>query len=377
MEREMSDDQARSLHRDNVRAETGAVVVGHDLRDSVVITGDGNTVYIYGSRERAHLESAFRALADMVELPQVRQTVCGFQADFRAACAQIGRVGIYKSLHDAFQKLENQYRVLRDCLRRLPADGTAWETFEETEPDCSDTILELTRLITGMQHSEAEIRWRLRLDRAKGLLATGVERRDLEPTAVAVRLMKEILDQAPSRINAHLVGAAGDLRIPALAEALVTLSDRIDAQRIEATVSKLKDFRNGVTVLASLNAALTAFVRYHNFLQGLDDEVRLAEALLGTGLDVSSIADASSMWGQMIAELPSGEEIEWKAMIIEGLNDLDSALEDADAVTIRRVFRNYRSKVSRTFNRVDADLVRLCADLQRIGEPLALVLSLL
>jgi hypothetical protein len=72
----------------------------------------------------------------------------------------------------------------------------------------------------------------------------------------------------------------------------------------------------------------------------------------------------------LVANVPD----EWAINLNKVIDTLATAINDQVVVTVRRLFRRFRSQIGRRFRQVDLELLALCQDLQRIGESLDLVL---
>ena len=68
---------------------------------------------------------------------------------------------------------------------------------------------------------------------------------------------------------------------------------------------------------------------------------------------------------------------DWAMALRKASTDLESALTNKVLVKVKQAFRRYRSQTSRRFRRVDDDLLKLCQELQKIGESLNLLLRVI
>jgi hypothetical protein len=186
--------------------------------------------------------------------------------------------------------------------------------------------------------------------------------------------LNRVLAIQPSRINTNLNSAARTLRLPTLVSAMKFIFDKLARSNLDR--DKIRQFQEGVEVLAELNERLIALVNGHDYWQELDLELRRIEG----NLEKYSI-ELEMSWPDLKARtdvLFAGEIRDpWTVAFEQDGQNLDLALNAQNPAKIKRYFRMYRRRASDRFYRVDASLKRLCEELREVGEPLASVLRII
>lgn len=322
--------------------------------------------------ETQMISQGLTALIKLLRSPEVRTAVVAFQTDFEAASGQIDLMNDYKQLHDLMQQLENRYFLLYNDQRRLPADDTAWDNILMNEPDLRAKIADLLEAVNRASFDSAEVAWTRQLERARDELHTAAEDLDLDSLQSATRGLSRFLNRQPSRINAQLVTTAANLRLDKLIEALTAVKQKLAAAASIYSQEVVDQLDQGVAALDDLAGRLSQLVQMHNALQDIDDELRRVEASLAQ--DTADLEDAWYDLEPMVADLCRGQTDEWAVELQETAATLGQALADAAPVHVRRHFRRFRSQVGRRFRQVDMALLALCQDMQKVGEPLDLLL---
>ncbi len=137
----------------------------------------------------------------------------------------------------------------------------------------------------------------------------------------------------------------------------------------------LDEFTKGVEALGKLSVSLSHSIYDHDSLQDIDDELRRIEAQIYDMIDEIEYA-----WPYLKLKTQAmcdKNPNDWKKELSLAGSTLEDILTAKDEVLIKRAFRNYRSKESRSFNQVDRNLLALCGELQKIGGPLARLLRVL
>ncbi|MCA9928533.1 MAG: hypothetical protein KC419_08650, partial [Anaerolineales bacterium] len=311
------------------------------------------------------------ALIRLLSKPEVRTAVVAFQTDFEAASEQIIILADFKLVHDLFQELENRYFLIKNDERRLPADDSAWDNISLNEPELQGKINDLLNVLKRPTFSTDENRWSQQLEKARDQVRTGVEEFELSELKAGVHVIFRILNRQPSRINAQLVATANTLRLDNLEQAINTISHTLLDSGIGAD-NVIEEIKRGVGALAGLDERLNQLVREHNGWQDIDDELRRVEVSLSTGIE--DLEDAWFDLEPMTRDMLNGTEQKWAADLDNVLTSLNTAINDRVDVTVKRLFRRFRSQVGRRFRQVDLELLTLCQDLQRVGESLDMLL---
>ncbi|KAA3657700.1 MAG: hypothetical protein DWQ04_27295, partial [Chloroflexi bacterium] len=315
--------------------------------------------------------NSLTALIRLLSKLEVRTAVVAFQTDFEAASEQIGILADYKLTHDLFQELENRYFLIQNDQKRLPADDSAWDNISLTEPEIQGKVNDLLTVMQRPTFTTDENRWTQQLEKAQKQIRDGVEEFDLNLLKGGTRIIYRILNRQPSRINAQLVATARTLRLDNIEEAIGTICDSMLGSGIEVD-NVIDEVQRGVGALAGLDDRLGSLVREHNGWQEIDDELRRVEASLSRSTE--DLEDAWFDLEPLTRNMLSRTEHKWATDLDKVLTSLDNAISEQVVVTVRRLFRRYRSQVGRRFRQVDLELLTLCQDLQRVGESLDMLL---
>lgn len=312
------------------------------------------------------------ALIKLMRSPEVFQAITSFQADFQAASEQIALMNDYKQIHDLFQELETRFFLIYNDQKRLPGDDSAWENIEVNEPEVRLKINDIIQTVQLATFANEEARWTQQLEKVKDDIRQGVETYDYKLLQAGINPLYRILNRQISRINAQLVATAGVLRLDTLEQAMQTISSSLaQSDYAQETIGEVQ---NSVAALSGLNERVNNLVREHNSWQELDDELRRVEGTLNQGID--ELADAWHDLEPMTHNLVDGITVEWAANLAEVCEELGKALAEGTAVSVRRLFRRFRSQQGRRFRQVDMDLLTMARELQEVGESLELLLML-
>jgi hypothetical protein len=174
-----------------------------------------------------------------------------------------------------------------------------------------------------------------------------------------------------------MVAAAAELQLGRLAQALADLRDLLAGDGPDpATTRRFAAVDEGLAGLVRLEQWLGAAVEQHHHCQQADDELRWIESQVARDTGELSFA-----WGSLRPRLAGlygvVAQTTWAGRLQAGGADLDAALEVGDMPRALRAFRSVRSLANRGFNQVDKNLLDLCEQLQRVGQPLAVLLRTL
>lgn len=319
----------------------------------------------------------FVALSELMAIAQVRNALIAFRTDFQSATKQIEELSIYKQIHDLFQQLEDVYEQLHQACKRVAGDDSAWDDIDANEPELHNVADDLLRVADQANFAPKESLWTRRLDRSRSDLRSAVERSDAEQVRSATqRIYDDVLDREVSRVNIRLIEAARALQLGALLVALQTVRASMTGMNLSPEASQQFDlFVQGLSAFQTFQTRLDVLVSCHDGFQSLDDELRRVrnsierdpEELEFAWIDIKPLAE----------HLVASHEADWSVKLNENCSQLDAALAAGDWNKTRRVFLRYRSHVNRSFNQIDKDLLDLCEQLQRVGQPLNLVVQLI
>jgi Effector-associated domain 10 len=321
------------------------------------------------------VSQGLNALADLMQYPEAMSAVITFRVDFQAACEQINIIANYKEVHDLLHTLEFQcYNGIVQESKRFPADETGLEILLDHELTLQKILREVQDVTARETIATKEVIWLEDLKRAQVELQGAIEELDTRRLQRSVWLLNRVLAIQPSRINTNLNSAARTLRLPTLVSAMKFIFDKLARSNLDR--DKIRQFQEGVEVLAELNERLIALVNGHDYWQELDLELRRIES----NLEQDSI-ELEMSWPDLKARtdiLFAGEIGDpWTVAFEQDGQNLDLAINAQNPAKIKRYFRMYRRRASDRFYRVDASLKRLCEELREVGEPLASVLRII
>jgi hypothetical protein len=131
-------------------------------------------------------------------------------------------------------------------------------------------------------------------------------------------------------------------------------------------------FVQGVAALETLDARMSQLVRRHNLFQVLDNELRQIE--IGIDPDGRGLADAWPDLQPLHLQVCDDLSVAWAPRLIATVTELEQSLLAPAGQRTTMIFARYRGQVNQSFNQVDADLLKLCEELQGIGKSLDFVL---
>jgi hypothetical protein len=320
--------------------------------------------------DRRPIGEGLLALRTLMATPAVYAAVASGRDQFQDVLRQIGTLGYYKGLHDRLQQLDDCARVVDLDRCRLPQEPRAWNRLARSEPDLHAKI-DMVLQLAG--DSPAAALWISKLKRAQQEARAGVEQGDLDLLARAMNRIDDILGSVPWRINARLVEVAAGLPLRALAQNLSTVSTRLDGLDLDEWVARQwVVFVQGVAALEGLDVRLGQLVRQHNLLQELDNELRQIESRLDPdGRSLAQVWPDLQPLHRQVCDDPSAV---WVPRLIATATELEHSLADPSWQRTTMIFWRYRGQVSQSFNHVDADMLKLCEELQVIGKSLDFVL---
>ncbi|MCX6030641.1 MAG: hypothetical protein NT169_15260 [Chloroflexi bacterium] len=315
--------------------------------------------------------AGFLALLALLEQPDARAAVVAFRTDFEAACQQIGVLAHCKHLHDLFQQLQDRHRLIECDRKRLPADSSAWDSVAINGPELENALDDLLQA-TGRSPRAGDDVWGIgQIRQARDDLHAAMDGAALPLLNAAVQRLNRILAREPTRVNAQLVATAGALRLSAIATAITAVLNGLP----EGEAAVVQQLRNDGAELARLDGDLHGLVDLHDAWQAVGDELARIEGNLGQ--DTAELELAWPDLETMTARLCGNNGADWAVALTTAGADLRTALNACDPARARRLFQRYRSLAVRRFNQVDQDLLALCETLQKIGEPLNLLLRAL
>lgn len=321
-------------------------------------------------RPKYDVSESISALASLMQVPNVRTSVLSFHKDFETARTKINLINHYKSLHDKLQEIETAYYLVASDRESLPGDESAWDSLIINVLPLQESLFSFQDLfVTAVEQPPLWATW---LEKGQEGIDTAVIERDLRSLDRTLQYLYRGLDQGLPRVNARLVLAAADMPLDDLVTAMTAVHQTSMSQS-ELEVDTINAFARGVDTLAALADDLSDLVIYHDTWQGLDDELRRIQANL-----VEDIVELEVTWPdlkEMTTVLYGQSEERWALSLKTIATYLEEAMNNKPYPIIIGIFRSFRSQASRHFRRVDTDLLQLCRELQKVGEPLDLLLS--
>jgi hypothetical protein len=317
------------------------------------------------------LKRAFSA--GPVDAPGARDALAIFHSNFQAAYAQIQVLYDYKRLHDRFQDLDDLAGLIQQDLRRLPGDGAAWQSLGLYNAEFQDIVGSLLAIVRQASFAGEEARRMEQLSQQLGQsgaeMQAAIGNADGGQLRAVMARLNRVLIREPSRINSRLVAVANTLRLDTLVGTMTAVQRRLERPGVGR--ESVQQFEEGIAALAKLNERLAPLVANHDDWQALDDELRRVAANLE--LDLDELAVSWPDLKRMAQELCGDNPADWAQALRTSGDELESALGAENRNQARRLFWRFRGQTSRRFRQVDGELLALCRDLQKVGEPLDLL----
>lgn len=316
------------------------------------------------------LKRAFSA--EPMQALEGQDALVAFRSDFQIALKQIDVLYDYKRLHDLFQELGELYSLIDQDLKRLPSDQIAWESLELYSFELQDTINGLLDVARQAPLAVDETWWTQQLSQARAEMRMATENYDLAQLRSVTRRLNLVLAREFSRINTRLVAAADAMRLGNLVKTMTNIRNSLDFPGVDRQV--MRQFEESIEALARLNHNLAELVANHDSWQAIDDELRRIEATLD-----QDIVELELTWPdlkKMTHNLCGDSTADWAISLNRASDELESALLSENPVNTRRLFWRFHGQSSRRFRQVDSALLSLCQDLQKIVEPLDLLLRM-
>ena len=316
------------------------------------------------------VDAGLLALRTLMKTPEIYAAVAGGRDQFDDLLHQIGVLSQYKALHDVLQQLDDCMEMIDGERQRLPQDLRAWGRLAESEPELHAILGEALRLV---ERSPTDASWARKLERARDEARAGVEQGALELLSRAINRIADVLGAIPWRVNAQLVALAQVLPLPALVRNLAKVAEQMAALALdEWAASQRAVFVRGVAALEAIDRRLGQLVRRHDLFQHLDNELRPVESWIEA--DAIGLAqlwpDIQPLHAQVCDDLTAA----WAPRLVATATELERSLAEAGGQRTAMIFWRYRGQVSQSFNTVDADLLKLCDELQGVGRSLEFVL---
>jgi hypothetical protein len=321
-----------------------------------------------------YARDGLRALVDLMQQQEVRDTVVGFKAVFRDTRRQAEVVYNYKDLHDQLHEIQIQcYNQLLREMERFPGDPLAIESLTNSKLTLESKIHSVNEILQRADYLANESVGLQPLQQALATFDEALTKTDPELLKTAARKLGRVMALQPSRINQRLVAAAGNLHLQDLVQAMQKILERLAA--LHADETKLQQFTDGVRALEALHTALTALIQEHDLWQQVDNRFHLIESDIDN--EVESLGESWNEVREIAAPLYEKKLEAWaeKYRLLE--ERLLKAIAEHNPADARLNFHLCRGRAVDRFYQVDVNLKRSCENLRKIGEPLAAVLDIL
>lgn len=310
------------------------------------------------------------------QVPGVRDAVVASRTDLENAYDRISVLSNYKNLHDLLQQLEDHYHMLWQTSKRLPADDTAWDDLSRSEPELQDVARKLLEAANGS--APTTTLWATKLKVGCADLGSAAQKTNIELLKKSLNRIYEVISAQLSRVNVNLVGAAKDLHLARLVDALARVREKLADINLDDAPEQFErrsSFEECIESLCERNERLDGLVRLHDAFQEIDDELRRIVGQLSDDLD-----ELTSNWGDvkpMVQTLCKDQDEKWAVDLTQTMTDLDAVIVEHDPTRTRRIFNRFCTQASLTFNQMDVDLLKQCSELQRVDGPLASVIKII
>lgn len=364
----MSDTSGTTDFGDNNSFEGSSTIINSVIHGNV-------SVKIKNIIETAPLivNKGLSALIELMTIPQVYAAVHAFRHDFKIVQSQLAEIIIYKKIHDCLHNVQIYcyYGIVRNTFR-FPADLVVYDDMDDYSKTLRDAVQYLSSIVAGSPITASIVtKWLPSLERAYRELTHALDESSVEKLTNATRLIKQVLQIQPTRLNTSLNDTARKLRLSMLIESLTSIVTTINTT--STVQSQL--FTAGLDALTTLNDALIILVNTHHIWQGVEDDLHVAHSCI----EYDAI-DLMLIWPdvmQRATNLCQDYDDQWLVDLQKETDKLSQALQSDNHSLVKSCFYRYQRETSRKFYVVDSDLMKLCNELERLGVPLAAILRML
>ena len=322
----------------------------------------------------ATVNLGLNALAELLQSPAVLRSVTAFQVDFKSARDRIAVISQLKDLHDLLHTIEvSCYQLIVREAEAFPDDSTAASNLSLHHLDFQDLVLTIQSVCQQDDFCISDVSWVSSLVDAEQLLGEAIATLDRVKIKTAIYQIRRVISSQPTRINTQMSEAAKVLRLSELIESMAAIQKKLST--VEVDVQNLEMFGQSIAALADLDKRLAILVISHDYWQAMDMELRVVEGDLQHSLDALEAAwpDIKSRFKPLF----DGQQDKWTLLFEMDSENLDTALSENNPAKVRQCFRLYRRRAVARFYKVDSTLKRLCDELSKVGEKLAVVLDVL
>jgi hypothetical protein len=293
-------------------------------------------------------------------------------------CDQIESLNGHKKLHDLFQRLEDQLEASGVYSGgQRPDAEVEWDGVGDFSDRINDLAGDLADGAARTSFATAEDIWVQRLVKGAADYSSSLGGCDAARLRAARRLLYEVVGTVPTQVNKKLVDIVKSLRLTALEKALLTVHGNLKAlDTVGVTAQQLEKIRRSAEQVDDLDRTLRTTLFVHDSLQQIEVELRGAEPFLGQQSEL--VIEKWEFAAPKLKSICAASAFGWEADLLTAAAELEGSFPAEKQAGLRGAFRVVRRKVTRIFNRVDADMLARCDQLEEeIGRPLALLLAVL
>jgi hypothetical protein len=318
------------------------------------------------------LVGGIEMLVDAVrQEPAVRIEAMKFRVAFRTAYKRIGTLGDLKELHDLLHEIQIRcYNPLNDQVTRAPRravrpEDSWWDEIAGYDAELAGSVGWLRSFCERTTLDAADVEPLRDLIGVQRELHDAVRNGDFQRLRGISRTLQRIIGQQPARINGALEGAARDLPLEDLIEAIGGIRDTFRSVQIEESHGGELD--RGREALVRLKTGLDRLIDIHKRWQTVEDSLQM----LDRQLDRETLDAYWPPVRQAVFELTGESEDPLVGQLRESCSRFDQAVDGSDRGQVRRSFTALRHLEIRRFYNVDRELLNLCGELRDLNEPLA------
>jgi chromosome segregation ATPase len=291
-----------------------------------------------------------------------------FREDFRKNFNKIRVLGARKDLHDQLHELQFKfYNPVAETLEASGAglDAAILEIVREHGFSFAEILDALREVVERNLLPLSDVKWVDEVADAYRILEKALSEADGLGIRTAVRAIRRVLRNWPTRINAKLNETAGELALAALAKDLHELCQKSSTFNLQLgdKVEKLRELDRQIADLATI----------HDNWQSFDDELELLEAELKQNF--SELEEDWPFLKQKRATLYTNIPATWAQRLVYYSGKMDDALKEKKVEEAKSHFVRYRSAARERFYAADQDLKKGCRELEQVGEPIERVLK--
>jgi hypothetical protein len=254
-----------------------------------------------------------------------------------------------------------------------------WDDLQEPVIDLCDGFDDLIKDACACPFAEDTDPWVVRLRRALGTLKDATDKHDFTRLNSVIGTLSQTFNRIPSQLNNRMLTEAKTLELSSLGAALMRVHGVLKEQPSPPPVDDLTRIEDCAARIYEMDHNLKIMVHVHDSLQQIDTEVRRVEV---EG-DVSEIV---GMWDDLkpkMERLSNDASSAWAKALVAAGAQLQGTIPEEGGLpvepnNVKKQFKSYRSQVTRSFNRVDSDMLKRCKEVnEEVSKPLVPLLIML